>query len=181
MVYVCYDNGAYMNTGIQRSSATPRFADTTTTPVGSQSNGKMQSRKDLASIIAEHNVAYVGQTTMIGNFSDIHKKAEKAIYTEGASFLNILTPCPRGWRYETADIMKICKLAVETCYWPMFEVEHGKWRLTYEPKKKLPIEDFLREQGRFKHLFKPGNEDLIVQFQEEVDKRWEELQYKCAR
>ena len=181
MVYVCYDNGAYMNTGIQRSSATPMYADTTTTPVGTQSNGKMQNRKDLASIIADHDVPYVGQTTMIGNFSDLHKKAEKAIYTEGAAFLNIMTPCPRGWRYDTAEIMKICKLAVETCYWPMFEVEHGKWRLTYEPKKKLPIEDFLREQGRFKHLFKPGNEDLIAQFQAEVDRRWEELQYKCAR
>lgn len=181
MVYVCYDNGAYMNTGIQRSSATPMYADTTTTPVGTQSNGKMQNRKDLASIIADHDVPYVGQTTMMGNFSDLHKKAEKAIYTEGAAFLNIMTPCPRGWRYDTAEIMKICKLAVETCYWPMFEVEHGKWRLTYEPKKKLPIEDFLREQGRFKHLFKPGNEDLIAQFQAEVDRRWEELQYKCAR
>ena len=181
MVYFCYDNEAYMNTGIQRSSATPMYADTTTTPVGTQSNGKMQNRKDLASIIADHDVPYVGQTTMMGNFSDLHKKAEKAIYTEGAAFLNIMTPCPRGWRYDTADIMKICKLAVETCYWPMFEVEHGKWRLTYEPKKKLPIEDFLREQGRFKHLFKPGNEDLIAQFQAEVDRRWEELQYKCAR
>ncbi len=181
MVYVCYDNGAYMNTGIQRSSATPMYADTTTTPVGTQSNGKMQNRKDLASIIADHDVPYVGQTTMMGNFSDLHKKAEKAIYTEGAAFLNIMTPCPRGWRYDTADIMKICKLAVETCYWPMFEVEHGKWRLTYEPKKKLPIEDFLREQGRFKHLFKPGNEDLLAQFQAEVDRRWEDLQYKCAR
>ena len=146
MVYVCYDNGAYMNTGIQRSSATPLYADTTTTPVGSQSNGKMQNRKDLASIIADHDVPYVGQTTFLANFSDLHKKAEKAIYTEGAAFLNIMTPCPRGWRYEASDIMKICKLAVDTCYWPMFEVEHGKWRLTYEPKKKLPIEDFLREQ-----------------------------------
>ena len=79
LVYVCYDNGAYMNTGIQRSSATPRFADTTTTPVGSQSNGKLQGRKDLAAIIAAHNVAYVGQTTFLGNFKDIHTKAESAI------------------------------------------------------------------------------------------------------
>ena len=181
MVYVCYDNGAYMNTGIQRSSATPMYADTTTTPVGTQSNGKMQNRKDLASIIADHDVPYVGQTTMIGNFSFFNDTATTEIYTEGAAFLNIMTPCPRGWRYDTADIMKICKLAVETCYWPMFEVEHGKWRLTYEPKKKLPIEDFLREQGRFKHLFKPGNEDLLAQFQAEVDRRWEDLQYKCAR
>ena len=181
MVYVCYDNGAYMNTGIQRSSATPRFADTTTTPVGKISNGKLQPRKDFASIIAEHNVPYVGQTTFTRDFKDIHTKAEKAIYTEGACFLNMLAPCPRGWRYEMADVMKICQLAIDTCYWPLFEVDHGKWTLTYEPKKKLPIEDFLKEQGRFKHLFKPGNEDLIVQFQEEVDRRWEDIQYRCAK
>ena len=181
MVYVCYDNGAYMNTGIQRSSATPQFADTTTTPVGSESNGKVQTRKDLSAIIAEHHVPYVAQTTFTRDFKDIHIKSEKAIYTEGAAFLNMLAPCPRGWRYETADVMKICQLAIDTCYWPMFEVDHGNWRLTYEPKNKLPIEDFLREQGRFKHLFKPGNEDLIAAFQEEVDKRWEDLLYRCNR
>lgn len=180
-VYVCYDNGAYMNTGIQRSSATPMYADTTTTPVGSQSNGKMQNRKDLAAIIAAHDVPYVGQSTLLGNFKDLHTKAEKAIYTEGACFLNIMAPCPRGWRYPTEDIMEICKLGVETCYWPLFEVDHGKWILNYEPKKKLPIEDFLRPQGRFKHLFKKGNEDLLVQFQEEVDRRWEELQFRCSK
>lgn len=181
LVYVCYDNGAYMNTGIQRSSATPMYADTTTTPVGSASDGKLQNRKDLASIIASHDVPYVGQSTFIGNFKDLHQKAEKAIYTEGACFLNIMAPCPRGWRYETDDIMNICKLAVETCYWPLFEVEHGKWTLNYEPKKKLPIEDFLRPQGRFKHLFKPGNEHLLEQFQQEVDRRWEDLMFMCSR
>lgn len=180
-VYVCYDNGAYMNTGIQRSSATPMYADTTTTPVGSESNGKMQNRKDLAAIIAAHDVPYVGQSTLLGNFKDLHTKAEKAIYTEGACFLNVMAPCPRGWRYPTEDIMEICRLGVETCYWPLFEVDHGKWILNYEPKKKLPIEDFLRPQGRFKHLFKPGNEDLIAQFQAEVDRRWEELQFRCSK
>lgn len=180
-VYVCYDNGAYMNTGIQRSSATPMYADTTTTPVGTESNGKMQPRKDLAQIIAAHHVPYVAQTTFISNFSDIHKKSEKAIYTEGASFLNVMAPCPRGWRYDPADIMQICKMAVETCYWPLFEVDHGKWILNYVPKKKLPIEEFLKLQGRFRHLFKPGNEDLIAQFQAEVDSRWETLQYLCSR
>lgn len=156
IVYVCYDNGAYMNTGIQRSSATPMYADTTTTPVGKESNGKMQNRKDLSSIIADHYVPYVAQTTFTKDFKDIHMKSEKAIYTEGAAFLNIMTPCPRGWRYETSEIMEICRLAVETCYWPLFEVDHGKWILSYEPKKKLPIEDFLKVQGRFKHLFKKG-------------------------
>ena len=181
LVYVCYDNGAYMNTGIQRSSATPRYADTTTTPVGSQSNCKLPGRKDLAAIIAAHNVPYVAQTTFIGNFKDIHTKSETAIYTPGAAFLNVLAPCPRGWQYETSEIMTICKLAVETCYWPLFEVIDGKWILNYEPKKKLPIEDFLKVQGRFKHLFKPGNEHLIAQFQAEVDRRWEDLQYNCSR
>ena len=77
--------------------------------------------------------------------------------------------------------MEICRLAVETCYWPLFEVDHGEWILSYEPKNKLPIEDFLRPQGRFKHLFKPGNEHLLALFQEEVDRRWEDLQYLCAK
>jgi pyruvate ferredoxin oxidoreductase beta subunit len=179
MVYVCYDNGAYMNTGIQRSSATPMFADTTTTPVGKKSVGKTQYRKDLAAIIAQHNVPYVAQTTFINNLKDLHIKAEKAIYTKGAAFLNIMSPCPRGWKYPTEDLMKMCELAVDTCYWPMFEVIEGKWILSYKPKNKLPIEDFLRPQGRFKHLFEKGNEHLIEQFQQEVDKRWEELLYRC--
>ena len=130
MVYVCYDNGAYMNTGIQRSSATPMYADTTTTPVGSQSNGKMQNRKDLAQVMAAHDIPYVGQSTLLGNMRDLYEKAEKAIYTPGAAFLNVMSPCPRGWRYPPEKIMDICKLAVETCYWPLFEVIEGKWILS---------------------------------------------------
>lgn len=180
MVYVCYDNGAYMNTGIQRSSATPMYADTTTTPVGSKSSGKSQNRKDLAAIIASHDVPYVAQTTFIKNFKDLHTKSEKAIYTEGAAFLNVMAPCPRGWRYPAEDMMKICELAVETCYWPLFEVIDGKWILNYKPKKKLPIEEFLKPQGRFKHLFKKGNEHLIEEFQAEVDRRWNELLARCG-
>ena len=175
LVYVCYDNGAYMNTGIQRSSATPHFADTTTTPSGTHSDGKPQGRKDLAAIIAAHNIPYVAQTTFIGNMKDLYIKSEKAIYTPGAAFLNIMAPCPRGWKYDAPDIIEICKLGVETCYWPLFEVVDGKWILNYEPKKKLPLEDFLRKQGRFKHLFKSGNEHLNESFQAETDRRWEEL------
>ena len=179
LVYVCYDNGAYMNTGIQRSSATPHFADTTTTPVGSVSPGKLQNRKDLAQIIASHHIPYVAQTTFIGNFKDLYTKAHKAIYTPGAAFLNVMAPCPRGWRYPTEDIMEMCKLAVETCYWPLYEVIDGKWVLNYKPKNKLPVEEFLKPQGRFKHLFQPGNEELIAQFQKEVDDRWEQLLKFC--
>lgn len=179
MVYVCYDNGAYMNTGTQRSSATPQYADTTTTPAGKVSNGKVQVRKDLAAIIAEHHVPYVGQSTYIGNFKDLYTKAEKAIYTEGPAFLNVMSPCPRGWGYEASELMNICKMAVETCYWPLFEVVDGKWILNYAPKNKMPIEEFLRPQRRFKHLFKKGNEELIGFFQAEIDKRWEELRNRC--
>ena len=179
MVYVCYDNGAYMNTGIQRSSATPMYADTTTTPAGSVSNGKAQARKALVAVMAAHNIPYTAQTTFIGNMKDLYEKSEKAIYTPGPAFLNIMAPCPRGWRFDAADMAKICKLAVDTCYWPLYEFDHGKWIINYEPKNKLPIEDFLKPQGRFKHLFKKGNEDLLVAFQEEVDRRWEELQAKA--
>lgn len=179
LVYVCYDNGAYMNTGIQRSSATPMFADTTTTPIGKVSQGKPQYRKDLAAIIASHNIPYVAQTTFVKNFRDLHEKAERAIYTEGPAFLNVMAPCPRGWRYPAEDILEVCRLAVETCYWPLFEVVDGEWKLSYEPKKKLPIEDFLKTQGRFKHLFNKGNEWTLEVYQKEVDKRWEQLLKRC--
>ncbi len=175
MVYVCYDNGAYMNTGIQRSSATPKFSDTTTTPAGTKIPGKMQPRKDLAKIMEAHNLPYIGQTAAIGNFKDLYEKAEKAIYTEGPCFLNVLAPCPRGWGYNTADLMDINKLAVETCYWPLYEVTNGIYKITYKPAKKLPIEEFLKPQKRFKHMFKPGNEWMIEEFQKEVDTRWQEL------
>lgn len=180
MVYVCYDNGAYMNTGIQRSSATPKYADTTTSPAGKVVPGKQQFRKDLTDIMVSHNIPYVAQTTFIKNFKDLHEKSERAIYKKGPAFVNVLAPCPRGWRYDTAELMEICRLAVETCFWPMFEVEDGEWRLSYRPKNKLPIEEFLRPQGRFKHLFKPGNEHMIEDIQKEVDRRWEGLLSKCG-
>ena len=175
MVYVCYDNGAYMNTGIQRSSATPKFADTTTSPAGEKIPGKTQVRKDLTEIIANHNVPYAAQTICLNNFKDIYEKAEKAIYTEGPTFLNVFAPCPRGWGYPTEDLMLINKLAVETCYWPLYEVINGKYVINYKPKNKLPVEEFLKPQKRFKHMFKPGNEWMIEEFQKIVDARWEKV------
>lgn len=175
MVYVCYDNGAYMNTGIQRSSATPKFADTTTSPAGKVIPGKLQSRKDLTEVMSNHHLPYVCQTAAIGNMKDLYDKAEKALYTKGATFMNVLAPCPRGWIYNTPDLMEINKLAVETCYWPLYEVIDGKYIVNYKPKNKLPVADFLKKQGRFKHLFKAGNEHLLEEIQAEVDKRWEDL------
>jgi len=120
MVYVCYDNGAYMNTGIQRSSATPLYADTTTSPQGKVLPGKMQWRKDLTEVMVAHNIPYVAQTAFITpNMKDLIEKAEKAIYTDGPAFINVLAPCPRGWRYETPKLIEISKLAVDTCFWPL--------------------------------------------------------------
>ena len=175
MTYVCYDNGAYMNTGIQRSSATPKFADTTTTPAGEVIPGKMQSRKDLTEILAAHHIPYAAQSIATANFKDLYEKSEKAIYTKGPCFLNVLAPCPRGWGYNTEDLMVINKLAVDTCYWPLYEVINGKYIVNYKPAKKLPVEEFLRPQKRFHHMFKSGNEWMIEEFQKEVDARWEAL------
>lgn len=181
MVYVCYDNEAYMNTGIQRSSSTPMFADATTSPVGSVVPGKLEKKKDLTDIIVAHNIPYVAQTTFMGNFKDLHEKAHKAIYTEGAAFLNVLSPCPRGWRYEAKDLAKICQLAVDSCVWPLYEVEYGEWKLNYEPKKKLPVETYLKEQGRFSHMFKKGNEWMIEEVQKFIDTKWDRLLKRCGK
>ena len=179
MVYVCYDNEAYMNTGIQRSSSTPHFADTTTTPVGKVVPGKPQQKKNLTKIMVAHGVPYVAQTTFIGNFKDISEKAHKAIYTPGAAFLNVMAPCPRGWRYPSEKMMEVTKMAVETCVWPLYEVVEGKYILSYKPKEKKPVEEYLKMQGRFAHMFKPGNEWMIEQAQKEVDRNWEELLKLC--
>ena len=179
MVYVCYDNEAYMNTGIQRSSSTPHFADTTTTPVGKAIPGKPQQKKNLTKIMVAHGIPYVAQTTFIGNFKDISEKAHKAIYTPGAAFLNVMAPCPRGWRYPSEKMMEVTKMAVETCVWPLYEVVEGKYILSYKPKEKKPVEEYLKMQGRFAHMFKPGNEWMIEETQKEVDRNWEELLKLC--
>jgi pyruvate ferredoxin oxidoreductase beta subunit len=175
MVYVCYDNGAYMNTGIQRSSATPKYADTTTSPAGKKIPGKQQWRKDLTEILVNHKIPYVAQSAAVGNMKDLYEKAEKAIYTKGAAFMNVLAPCPRGWQYNTPDLMEINKLAVDTCFWPLYEVIDGKYTVNYIPKTKLPVKDFLKAQGRFKHMFKAGNEYMLEEVQAEIDKRWQQL------
>jgi len=179
MVYVCYDNGAYMNTGIQRSSATPFGAWATTAEVGKAQQGKTQRRKDLTAIIAAHNVPYAAQAS-VSHWRDLTAKAEKAFAVEGPAFLNILSPCPRGWRTKPEDTIGIAKLAVQTCFWPLYEVEDGEWRITQKVANKKPIEEFLAPQGRFKHLFKPENAELLAAVQAEVDRYWDALQRRVG-
>jgi pyruvate ferredoxin oxidoreductase beta subunit len=171
-MYVCYDNGAYMNTGIQRSSSTPFGADTTTSPAGKKIPGKQQNRKDLTRIAIAHNVPYVAQASP-HNFKDLMEKTRKAMSIEGAKFMNVIAPCNRGWRTHTNDAILLSRLAVNTCFWPLFEVEHGKWTVNYAPKKnRRPVVEWLKPQGRFKHLFRPENDWMLAKFQEYVDDNW---------
>ncbi len=179
MLYLCYDNGAYMNTGIQRSSATPLGADTTTSPAGEVIPGKLQPRKNLTRIMAAHGIPYVAQTTP-AHWRDAITKFRKAFEIKGPKFINVLSPCNRGWRSRTDDAILLSKLAVDTCYWPLYEIENGVTKINYEPKEKKPVEEFLKPQGRFKHMFAPGNEWLLKLFQEEVDKEWERLKKEAA-
>lgn len=174
LLYVCYDNGAYMNTGIQRSSATPIGADTTTSPVGDVIPGKLQPRKNMTRIMAAHGIPYVAQTTP-AHWRDAITKFKKAFEIKGPKFINVLSPCNRGWRSRTDDAILLSRLAADTCYWPLYEIENGVTKINYEPKEKKPLEEFLRPQGRFKHMFTPGNEWLLKLLQEEVDKEWERL------
>jgi len=178
MLYVCYNNQAYMNTGIQRSSATPRGASTTTSPAGKVIPGKLQFSKDIMSIMIAHNIPYAAQT-IPGRWNDIVNKVEKAINTDGFSFINVLSPCRLGWPHKPEIAMEITRIAVETCFWPLYECENGKYKLNYKPKEKKPITEWLKLQGRFAHLLKPGNEHIVEEIQKEVDRRWEELLKKC--
>ena len=172
--YVCYDNEAYMNTGIQRSGATPKGAFTTTAPAGSVSSGKTQIKKDLTAIVAAHGIPYVAQSAP-HNPRDLMRKVQKAVEVNGPSFINVLSPCPRGWRYEPAQSLEMCRLAVETCVWPLYEIEDGKLTINSKPKEKKPVREWLKSQGRFRHLFSPKNEHLIEEIQQDVDRKWARL------
>lgn len=173
-LYVCYDNEAYMNTGIQRSSATPFGASTTTSPSGTASFGKAQKRKDLTSIVEAHHLEFVGQSS-ISHWHDLSEKVKRATSVEGPSFLNVLSTCQLGWGHEPREAVKIARLAVDTCFWPLYEVIDGQCRLTHRPEEKLPIEEWLRPQKRFQHLFEPENEHLLDEIQEQVDADWAKL------
>ncbi len=171
-VYVCYDNEGYMNTGIQRSSATPKGAHTTTSPPGEVSYGKKQERKDLAMIVAAHGIPYVAQAS-VGNHHDLIAKAKKAFETDGPAFINVFAPCQRGWRHIPSDTLDLGKMAIETTFWPLFEIFDGKvWKINYKPKERLPISEFLNVQGRFKHLKEDKNKHIVKEIQQDIDDKW---------
>ncbi len=178
MLYICYNNEAYMNTGIQRSSATPRGASTNTAPAGKVIPGKQQPHKDLAGIMAAHNIPYVAQTAP-HNWKDLTTKVSKAVQKPGAAFINVLSPCYRGWRAKMEESIELARLAVKTCFWPLYEVEDGVYKLNYRPKEKLPITSYIEKQGRFAHVLRPENEELLAALQKDVDERWARLVHRC--
>jgi pyruvate ferredoxin oxidoreductase beta subunit len=179
-VFVCYDNEAYMNTGIQRSGATPFGANTTTSPAGKVSIGKVQQRKDLTAIAAAHRIPYVGQSAAGPHWQDLSMKAKKAGQADGPAFLNVLSDCPLGWGHEARVSPQVIDGAVESCFWPLYEVEEGQWRLTHRPAEKLPVTDWLRSQKRFSHLFAAEADGVLGDIQRQVDADWDALVERCG-
>jgi len=145
-LFVCYDNGAYMNTGVQRSSATPLYAKTTTTP-----SGKKENAKNMPFIIASHGNVYVA-TANIAYLADLHNKIKKALSFQGPSYVQIFTPCVPGWNYPSNETVKIARLAVETRASVLYEIENGIVKLNFPVENPKPIEIWLEKQGRFRHL-----------------------------
>lgn len=176
-LYVCYDNEGYMNTGGQRSSASPYGAATETTPFGAHDIGNELKRKDIIQIAEAHHIPYIAQAN-VAFIDDLAMKAKKAFETEGPKFLLVLQPCTNLWKYPTSEYVHIGKLATETNFWPLYEIENGRYVINYVPKEKMSLEKFLETQGRFKHLFKPENKPVIQKMQEMVDRGWEELLLK---
>lgn len=170
IIYVCNDNEAYMNTGNQRSSATPRGAWSTTTPEGDL---KATPKKNITEIMRAHSVPYIA-TTAFGNYTmvkDFYRKIEKAVTIQGFRFVQALGPCVPGWRYTSEKTVDLARLAVESNYFPLLEIEHGVCRVTYLPKKYVPVSEFLKLQGRFSHM----SEEDIAAIARDIDERWRHL------
>jgi pyruvate ferredoxin oxidoreductase beta subunit len=177
-LFVCYDNEAYMNTGVQRSGATPFGASTTTSPAGTVSLGKAQERKDMTAIAVAHRIPYVAQAAG-SHWDDLSRKAERAAAAAGPAFLNVLTDCPLGWGHEPRLAPSVMNAAVDSHFWPLYEVVEGRYRLTYTPRKVVPVNAWLAGQARFAHLLGPDQEPLVQQIQRRVDAEWAELLAKC--
>jgi pyruvate ferredoxin oxidoreductase beta subunit len=171
VLYICYDNEAYMNTGVQRSSATPPAARTATTmAVGAQPGAEFGKGKNLPLIAMAHEIPYVATAT-VADLRDLEHKVEKAMSLHGARYLHILVPCPLGWGSASADTIKLARLARETGIFPVFEAEHGEVTHVTPIRHRVPVDEYLRPQKRFAHLFGPnGHPEMLVRIQADADK-----------
>jgi pyruvate ferredoxin oxidoreductase beta subunit len=176
VIYVCVDNEAYMNTGIQRSSSTPFGAATTTSPAGKvHPAGQMTWKKDMTAIAAAHNIPYTA-TACPSFHTDLQKKVKKAQAANGPAYLHILSVCPTGWRIPPEKAIEYGKLAVDTGIFPLYEVENGVWKLSRKPKELKPITEYYKGQGRFRHL----DDTLVAEIQQKVNDKWEKLVQRCG-
>ncbi len=191
-LYICYNNGGYMNTGIQRSGGTPKLAATTTSPAGSVVPGKMEFPKDLTAIVIAHDSVKFAATTTTAHQRDLISKVRFALDVDGPTFLLVDSPCQRGWRFDASIGLDMNRLAVETCIFPVYTVDRRSgnedWKLDTPSRKiarnpdlKKPIEDYMKPQGRFRHVFRrPDASQLIQEVQEFYDKKWEVLLKRCG-
>ncbi len=160
VLYICYDNQAYMNTGVQRSSATPPTARTATTPaVGPEPGNIFGSGKDLPRIAMAHGIPYVG-TASVADLHDLEAKVTRAMGLHGARYIHILVPCPLGWGSDPADTIRVARLATESGLFPLFEAEYGEVTASTPIRRQVPVEEYLRTQQRFAHLFKGDSPDV---------------------
>jgi pyruvate ferredoxin oxidoreductase beta subunit len=171
VLYICYDNEAYMNTGVQRSSATPPTARTNTTmPVGESTGARFGQGKNLPLIAMAHEIPYVATAT-VAELRDLEAKVRRAMEFRGARYIHVLVPCPLGWGHGSAETIRMARLAKETALFPVFEAEHGEVTNVSKLRRQLPVEDYLKPQTRFAHLFKPpGHADLVARIQALADR-----------
>jgi len=171
VLYICYDNEAYMNTGVQRSSATPPAARTATTAAQGQAHGNAFGQgKDLPAIAVAHEIPYVATAT-VAELRDLEAKVRRAMEFRGARYIHILVPCPLGWGHPSHDTIRMARLAKETGLFPVYESEHGEVTQVSKIKQKRPVEDYLRPQQRFAHLFKDPSGAVIVRRIQEIADR----------
>ncbi len=174
-LYICFDNEAYMNTGVQRSSSTPYGASTTTSPAGKMSIGQFSWKKNMPAIVAAHNIPYVA-TASPSYFEDLMTKVRKGVATKGPAYIHILSVCPIGWRSPPELSVRMGRLAVETGMFPLYEIENGKYKLSLDLPELRPVADYLKLQGRFRHL----SEDTINVIQQRVNADYAKLKEKAA-
>jgi len=174
-LYLCFDNEAYMNTGIQRSSATPYGASTTTAPAGKFSIGQITWKKDMVKIAVAHNIPYAATACPSYPF-DLMNKVKKGGEVKGPAYVHIFSPCPTGWRHASDSTIEIGRLAVETGIFPLYEVENGRYRLNVDRPKLKPVEEYLKRQGRFRHLL----DEEIGRIQERVNEEYAKLKANVA-
>jgi pyruvate ferredoxin oxidoreductase beta subunit len=174
VLYICYDNEAYQNTGYQRSSSTPFGAWTSTSQIGNILKGKQENKKPIVDIAAAHNIPYSASAS-IGFPADLEVKVEKARKIKGARFMSVHCPCVPGWGFASNQTVTMAKLAVETGMWPLYEVENGKLKVNYKSGRLKPVSEYLKYQKRYKHLLKPENRHLLKKLEGIIKDNWERL------